>query len=161
MGELSERPPPKPFVNPLLMFTYPDVFVLLVFNGMLCRYVWCHSKSIGHFRERISLPYSSGSWPMFPRHRRRNGNRHMAFRQAYQLLLPEDSERHRPPNSIGFGEEHRSQSPRTRPNVPARKGEVKSITLHYVPLHRLCCWLRLGSRIEGHHCGTSNLANHQ
>ncbi|KAI0068154.1 MFS general substrate transporter [Artomyces pyxidatus] len=31
----DERPPPKPFINPLRMFTYPDVVCLLVFNGIL------------------------------------------------------------------------------------------------------------------------------
>ncbi|THH19063.1 hypothetical protein EW146_g2038 [Bondarzewia mesenterica] len=29
------RPPPKPFSNPLLLFTYPDIVVLLIFNGIL------------------------------------------------------------------------------------------------------------------------------
>ena len=29
----NERPPRKPFTNPLLMFVYPDVLILLIFNG--------------------------------------------------------------------------------------------------------------------------------
>jgi len=33
MGESNELPPRKPFTNPLRMFAYPDVFVLLIFNG--------------------------------------------------------------------------------------------------------------------------------
>ncbi|KAI9507806.1 MFS general substrate transporter [Russula earlei] len=33
MKESNERPPRKSFTNPLLMFAYPDVFVLLLFNG--------------------------------------------------------------------------------------------------------------------------------
>jgi len=33
MTNFDERPPRKPFTNPLLMFTYPDIFVLLIFNG--------------------------------------------------------------------------------------------------------------------------------
>jgi hypothetical protein len=33
MGESNEPPRRKPFTNPLLMFAYPDVFVLLIFNG--------------------------------------------------------------------------------------------------------------------------------
>ena len=33
MGEFNEPPPRKPSTNPLLMFVYPDVLVLLIFNG--------------------------------------------------------------------------------------------------------------------------------
>ena len=33
MRKFDERPPRKPFTNPLLMFAYPDIFVLLIFNG--------------------------------------------------------------------------------------------------------------------------------
>lgn len=33
MRESNERPPRKPFINPLLMFAYPDVLVLLIFTG--------------------------------------------------------------------------------------------------------------------------------
>ena len=33
MRRFDELPPRKPFTNPLLMFTYPDIFVLLIFNG--------------------------------------------------------------------------------------------------------------------------------
>jgi len=33
MGKIDERPPRKPFTNPLLMFAYPDIFILLIFNG--------------------------------------------------------------------------------------------------------------------------------
>ena len=33
MRKFDERPPRKPFTNPFLMFTYPDIFVILVFNG--------------------------------------------------------------------------------------------------------------------------------
>jgi len=33
MGKFDERPPRKPFTNPLLMFAYPDIFILLIFNG--------------------------------------------------------------------------------------------------------------------------------
>jgi hypothetical protein len=29
----GELPPPKPLTNPFVMFTYPDVFILLLFNG--------------------------------------------------------------------------------------------------------------------------------
>ena len=33
MEEFNEPPPRKPFTNPILMFAYPDIFVLLIFNG--------------------------------------------------------------------------------------------------------------------------------
>ena len=33
MRGFNERPPRKPFINPLLMFLYPDVFILLILNG--------------------------------------------------------------------------------------------------------------------------------
>jgi len=33
MRKFDERPPRKPFTNPLLMFAYPDIFALLIFNG--------------------------------------------------------------------------------------------------------------------------------
>lgn len=31
----GHRPPPKPFINPFRLFTYPDVVVLLIFNGII------------------------------------------------------------------------------------------------------------------------------
>lgn len=33
MRKFDEPPERKPFTNPLLMFTYPDIFVTLIFNG--------------------------------------------------------------------------------------------------------------------------------
>ncbi|KAI0034181.1 MFS general substrate transporter [Vararia minispora EC-137] len=42
----SERPPHKPFRNPLLLFTYPDVIVLLVFNGTLYSLFYAVTASI-------------------------------------------------------------------------------------------------------------------
>ncbi|KAI0263476.1 MFS general substrate transporter [Gloeopeniophorella convolvens] len=34
MKDVDERPPRKPFTNPLVMFTYPDVAILLLFNSV-------------------------------------------------------------------------------------------------------------------------------
>ncbi|KAF7981130.1 hypothetical protein HWV62_34867 [Athelia sp. TMB] len=34
-AENVEKPPKKPFANPLVLFTYPDVMVILVFNGIV------------------------------------------------------------------------------------------------------------------------------
>ncbi|KZP25436.1 MFS general substrate transporter [Athelia psychrophila] len=34
-AEDVEKPPKKPFANPLLLFTYPDVIVILIFNGIV------------------------------------------------------------------------------------------------------------------------------
>ena len=31
----AKKPPPKPFKNPLRLFMYPDVFILLIFNALL------------------------------------------------------------------------------------------------------------------------------
>jgi hypothetical protein len=33
MNENSERPPRKAFTNPLFMFTFPDVLIILIFNS--------------------------------------------------------------------------------------------------------------------------------
>ncbi|KAF7979401.1 hypothetical protein HWV62_42510 [Athelia sp. TMB] len=35
VAENVEKPPKKPFANPLVLFTYPDVMVILVFNGIV------------------------------------------------------------------------------------------------------------------------------
>jgi hypothetical protein len=33
MKKSGELPPPKPLINPFVLFTYPDVFILLLING--------------------------------------------------------------------------------------------------------------------------------
>ncbi|KAI0257007.1 MFS general substrate transporter [Lactifluus subvellereus] len=56
MNEFNERPPRKPFTNPLLMLLYPDVFVLLVFNGTYFAVMYGVSASLSIIFERV-YPY--------------------------------------------------------------------------------------------------------
>ncbi|KAI0275306.1 MFS general substrate transporter [Gloeopeniophorella convolvens] len=58
MKSSSERPPPKPFTNPLIMFTYPDVLVLLVFNGVYYAVFYGVSASLSTLFEQV-YPYLS------------------------------------------------------------------------------------------------------
>jgi hypothetical protein len=54
--ESNERPPRKPFKNPLLMFTYPEVFVLLIFNGTLYAVLYGVTASLSVIFEKV-YPY--------------------------------------------------------------------------------------------------------
>jgi len=52
----SERPAPKPFKNPLLMFTYPEIIVLLIFNGILYAVMYGVTASLSVIFEKV-YPY--------------------------------------------------------------------------------------------------------
>jgi hypothetical protein len=52
----SERPAPKPFKNPLLMFAYPEIFVLLIFNGTLYAVMYGVTASLSVIFEKV-YPY--------------------------------------------------------------------------------------------------------
>ncbi|KAH9964193.1 MFS general substrate transporter [Russula dissimulans] len=56
MKESNERPPRKQFTNPLLMFTYPDVFVLLLLNGTCYAVLYGVTASLSVIFARI-YPY--------------------------------------------------------------------------------------------------------
>jgi hypothetical protein len=52
----NERPPRKPFTNPLLMFAYPEVFILLIFNGTYYAVLYGVTASLSVIFEKI-YPY--------------------------------------------------------------------------------------------------------
>ena len=52
----SERPARKPFKNPLLMFAYPEIFVLLIFNGTLNAVMYGVTSSLSVIFEKV-YPY--------------------------------------------------------------------------------------------------------
>jgi hypothetical protein len=56
MSENKERPPRKEFTNPLYMFTYPDVFILLVFNGTYYAVMYGVTASLATIFSRV-YPY--------------------------------------------------------------------------------------------------------
>ena len=56
MKECNERPPQKRFTNPLLMFAYPEVFVLLLFNGTCYAVMYGVTASLSVIFSRI-YPY--------------------------------------------------------------------------------------------------------
>ena len=58
MEESNERPPRKAFRNPLLMFTYPDVLILLFFNGTIYAVMYGVTASLSVIFERV-YPYLS------------------------------------------------------------------------------------------------------
>jgi hypothetical protein len=53
MNESNERPPRKPFTNPLLMFGYPDILVLLIFNGTYYAVLYGVTASLSVIFEKI------------------------------------------------------------------------------------------------------------
>ena len=55
-GISSERPERKPFRNPLLMFAYPEIFVLLIFNGTLYAVMYGVTASLSVIFEEV-YPY--------------------------------------------------------------------------------------------------------
>jgi hypothetical protein len=55
-GESNERPPRKPFTNPLFMFAYPEVIVLLVFNGTYYAVMYGVTASLSVIFEKV-YPY--------------------------------------------------------------------------------------------------------
>jgi len=55
-GISSERPERKPFKNPLLMFAYPEIFVLLIFNGTLYAVMYGVTASLSVIFEKV-YPY--------------------------------------------------------------------------------------------------------
>jgi hypothetical protein len=55
-GISSERPARKPFKNPLLMFTYPEIFVLLIFNGTIYAVMYGVTASLSVIFEEV-YPY--------------------------------------------------------------------------------------------------------
>ncbi len=55
-GISSERPEWKPFKNPLLMFAYPEIFVLLIFNGTLYAVMYGVTASLSVIFEKV-YPY--------------------------------------------------------------------------------------------------------
>ena len=52
----SERPARKPLKNPLLMFAYPEIFVLLIFNGTLYAVTYGVTASLSISFEKV-YPY--------------------------------------------------------------------------------------------------------
>ena len=52
----SERPARKPLKNPLLMFAYPEIFVLLIFNGTLYAVMYGVTASLSVIFENV-YPY--------------------------------------------------------------------------------------------------------
>ncbi|KAI9454143.1 MFS general substrate transporter [Lactarius psammicola] len=52
----GELPPRKPFTNPFMMFTYPDVFILLLFNGTFYAVFYGVTASLSTSFEEI-YPY--------------------------------------------------------------------------------------------------------
>ena len=56
VNEFTERPPRKPFTNPLFMLLYPDVFVLLLFFGTNFAVMYGVSASLSIIFERV-YPY--------------------------------------------------------------------------------------------------------
>jgi hypothetical protein len=52
----SERPARKPFKNPLLMFAYPEIFVVLIFNGTLYAVMYGVTASLTIIFEKV-YPY--------------------------------------------------------------------------------------------------------
>jgi len=56
MRECNIHPPRKSFTNPLLMFAYPDVFVLLVFNGTYYAVMYGVMASLSVIFEKV-YPY--------------------------------------------------------------------------------------------------------
>ncbi|KAI0285474.1 hypothetical protein BGY98DRAFT_930456 [Russula aff. rugulosa BPL654] len=52
----SERPARQPFKNPLLMFAYPEIFVLLIFNGTLYAVMYGVTASLTIIFEKV-YPY--------------------------------------------------------------------------------------------------------
>jgi hypothetical protein len=56
MNERSERPPRKAFTNPLFMFAFPDVFIILVFNGTFYAVMYGVTASLATIFERV-YPY--------------------------------------------------------------------------------------------------------
>jgi hypothetical protein len=55
-GTSSERPARKPFKNPLLMFAYPEIIVLLIFNGTLYAVMYGVTASLSVIFEKV-YPY--------------------------------------------------------------------------------------------------------
>ncbi|KAN0111587.1 MFS general substrate transporter [Russula decolorans] len=55
-GISSERPARKPFKNPLLMFAYPEIFVLLIFNGTIYAVMYSITASLAVIFEKV-YPY--------------------------------------------------------------------------------------------------------
>jgi hypothetical protein len=55
-GISSERPERKPFKNPLLMFAYPEIIVLLIFNGTLYAVMYGVTASLSVIFEKV-YPY--------------------------------------------------------------------------------------------------------
>lgn len=59
-GRLSptsgEKPPQKPFINPLRLFAYPDVVLLLFSNGVICAVYYGITATIAVLFER-SYPF--------------------------------------------------------------------------------------------------------
>jgi hypothetical protein len=49
----SERPAQKPFKNPLLMFAYPEIFVLLIFNGTIYAVMYGVTASLSAIFEKV------------------------------------------------------------------------------------------------------------
>ena len=56
--ESNQLPPRKPFQNPLLMFTYPEITVLLLFNGTLYAVFYGVTASLSVIFEKV-YPYLS------------------------------------------------------------------------------------------------------
>jgi len=56
MGKFNELPPRKPFTNPLLMFAYPDIFVLIILNGTYFAVMYGVTTSLSVIFEDI-YPY--------------------------------------------------------------------------------------------------------
>ena len=52
----NELPPRKPFKNPLVMFTYPEVFVILFFNGTIYAVMYGATASLSVIFEKV-YPY--------------------------------------------------------------------------------------------------------
>jgi hypothetical protein len=55
-GNSNERPPRKPFKNPLLMFAYPEIIILLIFNGTLYAVMYGVTASLSVIFEKV-YPY--------------------------------------------------------------------------------------------------------
>ena len=57
-NESNQRPPRKSFKNPLVIFTYPEVTILLVFNGTLYAVLYGVTASLSVIFEKV-YPYLS------------------------------------------------------------------------------------------------------
>ena len=95
---------------------------------------------------------------MLPRYGRRDVGWLSVLGAIHGRPLPEDQGRSPPRNQHRFEKAYRSQSLREGPIIPHREGAVTDVAVGCVRLYRLCYRLRLGTAIEGDHCGAPDFA---